>query len=282
MPRTKKVNPQHCAPTAFLSWPFYHTQYTNRSTAALLIENAAESCGILIHKKEELMYRIETHLHTTYISHCGWLGAQAIMKYYSACGYDAICVTDHYNRECFDYADIDLTTPGSKTQAFLLGYHRLKREAEKYNIRMYAGAELRFDGSDNDYLLYGFHDELLADPDRVMREGLAAFAPQYRADGALLVQAHPFRKKCTPAPAEYLDGIEVLNLNPRHDSHNDLALAYAKEHHLIMTAGSDCHRPGDQGTTGILSDTLPEDSFGLADLLRSGNYTIIHPECTED
>ncbi len=49
-----------------------------------------------------------------------------------------------------------------------------------------------------------------------------------------------------------------------------------------MTAGSDCHRPGDQGTTGILSDTLPEDSFGLADLLRSGNYTIIHPECTED
>ena len=39
------------------------------------------------------MYRIETHLHTTYISHCGWLGAQAIMKYYSACGYDAICVT---------------------------------------------------------------------------------------------------------------------------------------------------------------------------------------------
>lgn len=39
-----------------------------------------------IHKKEELMYRIETHLHTTYISHCGWLGAQAIMKYYSACG----------------------------------------------------------------------------------------------------------------------------------------------------------------------------------------------------
>ena len=157
------------------------------------------------------MYRIETHLHTTYISRCGWLGAEAIMKYYTACGYDAICVTDHYNRECFDYAEIDLTTPGSKTQAFLQGYHRLKKVSEKYNIRVYAGAELRFDESDNDYLLYGFHDALLADPDRVMREGLAAFAPQYRADGALLVQAHPFRKKCTPAPAEYLDGIEVLN-----------------------------------------------------------------------
>lgn len=123
------------------------------------------------------MYKIETHLHTTYISHCGWLGAQAIMKAYSAAGYDAICVTDHYNRDTFDYIEMDLSTPGSKTRDFLLGYHRLKREGEKYGIRVYAGAELRFDGSQNDYLLYGFHDELLADPERVMSEGLEAFAP---------------------------------------------------------------------------------------------------------
>ena len=115
-----------------------------------------------------------------------------------------------------------------------------------------------------------------------MREGLAAFAPQYRADGALLVQAHPFRKNA-PRSGGISGRRRGAQPQPRqHDSHNDLALAYAKEHHLIMTAGSDCHRPGDQGTTGILSDTLPEDSFGLADLLRSGNYTIIRPECTED
>ena len=48
------------------------------------------------------LYKIETHLHTTYISHCGWLGAQAILKAYAAAGYAAICVTDHYNRACFD------------------------------------------------------------------------------------------------------------------------------------------------------------------------------------
>ena len=180
------------------------------------------------------MYKIETHLHTTYISHCGWLGAQAIMKAYAAAGYAAICVTDHYNRECFDYAEIDLTTPGSKTVDFLLGYRRLKREAERYGIRVYEGAELRFDESDNDYLLYGFHHDLLADPDAVMRSGLERFVSAYRADGALLVQAHPFRKKCSPAPAEWLDGIEVLNLNPRHDSRNDLALEYAQEALLEM------------------------------------------------
>ena len=228
------------------------------------------------------MYKIETHLHTTYISHCGWLGAQALMKAYSAAGYAAICVTDHYNRECFDYADIDLTAPGSKTDAFLLGFRHLQREAKKYGILVYEGAELRFDGSDNDYLLYGFHHELLADPEKTMSGGLAAFVPKYRADGALLVQAHPFRKNCMPAPAEYLDGVEVLNCNPRHDSRNDLALAYAKEHGLLMTAGSDCHRPGDEGTSGILSETLPADSFEFAALLRSGKYTLIEHKDDHD
>ena len=60
------------------------------------------------------MYKIETHLHTTYISHCGWLGAQAIMKAYSAAGYDAICVTDHYNRDTFDYIEMDLSTRAAR------------------------------------------------------------------------------------------------------------------------------------------------------------------------
>lgn len=144
------------------------------------------------------MYKIETHLHTTYISHCGWLCAQAIMKAYSAAGYDAICVTDLYNRDTFDYIEMDLSTPGSKTRDFLLGYHRLKREGEKYGIRVYAGAELRFDGSQNDYLLYGFHDELLADPGARHERGsggVRAQVPRRRraahSGASLPQQVHP-------------------------------------------------------------------------------------------
>lgn len=224
------------------------------------------------------MYRIETHLHTAYISKCGWLGAAAIADAYAKAGYAAVCVTDHYNRTAFDYADIDLTNNNSKTEEFLLGYRRLKCEAKQHGILVYEGAELRFDGSDNDYLLYGFHHELLANPDRVMNQGLEAFYSQCHADGAFLVQAHPFRKKCTPVPAQYLDGVEVLNCNPRHENRNDLAYAYAKEHGLLMTAGSDCHRPEDVGTSGIFSSNLPADSFEFAELLRSGNYELITPE----
>lgn len=221
-------------------------------------------------------YKIETHVHTTYISRCGWLGAGAIVSTYKKLGFDAICITDHYNRTAFDYAGIDLTKPGSKVHDYLEGYRRVKKYAEdEGGLIVIPGAEVRFDGSDNDYLLYGWHEELLADPEHVMSEGLAAFAKEYRKDGALLIQAHPFRKGCTPAPAEYLDGVEVYNPCPRHFSHNDRAYDYAKEHGLIMTGGSDAHRPGEEGLSGIAADILPRNGFELAELIRSGDYDLI-------
>lgn len=221
------------------------------------------------------MIKIETHLHTTYVSHCGWLGAQPLIRGYHEAGYRAIAVTDHYNRECFAYAGIDLTAPGDRIGAFLEGVSRLRAEAAQYGMKIYEGAEIRFDENENDYLVYGFHRELLADPDAVMRMGLQAFSERCRADGALLIQAHPFRKCCTPADPACLDGVEVLNKSPRHESRNDLARAYAEQHGLLMTAGSDCHRPEDIAASGILTDTLPEDSFALAALLRTGKYTLI-------
>lgn len=221
-------------------------------------------------------YKIETHVHTTYISRCGWLGAGAIVDAYNRLGFDAICITDHYNRTAFDYAEIDLRTPGSKTDEFLSGWRRVKKYAEeKGGPIVIEGAEVRFDGSENDYLLYGWHHDLLADPEHVMSEGLPAFIRESRADGALLIQAHPFRKGCTPAPAEYLDGMEVYNPCPRHFSHNDRAYDYAKKNCLIMTGGSDAHRPGEEGLSGIAADVLPRNGFELARLIRSGDFDLI-------
>jgi histidinol phosphatase-like PHP family hydrolase len=223
-----------------------------------------------------MKYKIETHLHTTYISRCGWLGAEAIVKTYQKLGYDAICITDHYNRTAFTYSGIDLTTPGSKVHAFLEGYRRVKTYSEQEGGPVViAGAEVRFDGSVNDYLCFGWPEELLADPEHVMSEGLEAFKEKCDRAGALLIQAHPFRKGCTPAPAKYLHGLEIYNPCPRHFSHNDRAYDYAKENNLIMTGGSDAHRPGEEGLSGITADLLPKDSFELADLIRSGKYEVI-------
>ncbi len=221
------------------------------------------------------MYKIETHLHTTHTSKCGWLEAPEITAGYQAAGYSAITVTDHYNRTTFEYLDIDLHSKADKLEAFLTGYRRMCEEGEKRGIRIYRGAEIRFDECDNDYLLYDWPDALLEDPEAVFHLGIAAFAPLAREAGALLIQAHPYRKGCTPAIACYLDGIEIRNLNPRHENHNERAVEYAEQFHLIQLGGSDCHRKEDIAAGGILSDTLPEDTKELADLIRSGSYTIL-------
>ena len=60
------------------------------------------------------MYKIEPHLHTKHTSKCGWMTAQELIDGYKAAGYDAIIVTDHYNRITFDYLGVDTTAPGSR------------------------------------------------------------------------------------------------------------------------------------------------------------------------
>ncbi|MCD8077107.1 MAG: PHP domain-containing protein [Lachnospiraceae bacterium] len=227
------------------------------------------------------MYKIETHLHTTYSSKCGWLEAEELIAGYKAAGYSGIVVTDHFNRTTFDYLQIDLASEGDKVHPFLEGYHRMKEEGRKQGIQIYKGAELRFDECNNDYLLFGYHNELLRNPEEIFRMGIAAFAPLCRAAGALLIQAHPYRRGCTPAIACYLDGVEVLNGSPRHDSHNDRAAEYAEQFGLIGTAGSDCHRPEDIGVTGILAEHLPENSIELTHLLRSGKFSLLETKASE-
>jgi len=219
---------------------------------------------------------IETHLHTTHTSKCGWLKAEELVPRYKQAGYDGIIVTDHFNRTTFDYLKIDLHDPRvDKVAAFLSGYSHMTAAAEGTGIRIYRGAELRFDESDNDYLLYGYTDELLANPEAIFKMGIAAFAPIARGQGALIIQAHPYRAKCTPAIACYLDGVEVANVNGRHPNFNARAEEYAQQFGLIRTCGSDCHRLEDIALGGIVTSELPSDSFGMMRLIRSRNYQLI-------
>ena len=221
------------------------------------------------------MFKIETHLHTNHTSKCGWLDAAALAEGYAQAGYAAVAITDHYNRDTFDHLHLEAASPEEVLSVFLDGFRRLEGECARVGLKLYKGAELRFDECCNDYLLYNYPDELLARPEEVFHMGIAAFAPLAREAGALIVQAHPYRKKCTPAIACYLDGVEVMNRNPRHENCNDRAEEYARQFGLLRTGGSDCHRMEDIGQGGILAPILPADDAAFAGLLREGGYTII-------
>lgn len=221
------------------------------------------------------MFKIETHLHTCYSSACGELTADEIVRGYLAAGYSGLIVTDHYNRDTFRMFQMDTATPGNHLEAFLQGYEKLRQAGEKQGLKIYRGAEVRFDGKWNDYLLYGYSDELLRDPETVFTMGVEAFYEKCRADGALLIHAHPYRNGGTPTTADALDGVETRNMNHHHDNRNDLALAFAQAHGLLETSGSDCHETAHIGTGGILVEQLPADDRALVELLRSRNYKLI-------
>ncbi|MCL1964195.1 MAG: GNAT family N-acetyltransferase, partial [Firmicutes bacterium] len=49
-----------------------------------------------------------------------------------------------------------------------------------------------------------------------------------------------------------IDGIEIFNGNPRHNSQNRLAAGFAARHGLRTIVGSDIHHKGDAGAVGMM------------------------------
>lgn len=221
------------------------------------------------------MYKIETHLHTVYSSSCGHLDADAIVNGYLKAGYHGVAVTDHFNWSTYRFLGFDRLKPEEISKVFLEGYYRVREVGERLGLKVYKGAEFRFDGSDNDYLVFGFSDDMLREPAGLFKDGLSDFSRRCRSEGGLIIQAHPYRNVCTPAEAALLDGVEVLNRNIDWDNHNDWALAFAEKNGLLQTSGSDCHTSGQIGKGGIISRMLPENDGEFIALLRSRDYTMI-------
>lgn len=222
------------------------------------------------------MYKIELHLHTKYSSGCGQLDEKELISGYKAAGYSAIVVTDHYNRDTFRMKNINPDDSCDRLTPFLEGYYKVKAEGEKQGIRVYRGAELRFDENQNDYLFFGWADDLLADPGKVFRMTPMEFANFHRPTGSIMIQAHPFRWMCSPADPAALDGVEIRNMHPGHDSRNHLASEMAEQNpQLIRTGGSDTHETIHMCRGGIIAEYLPENEKELVALLKSGRYTVI-------
>lgn len=116
------------------------------------------------------------------------------------------------------------------------------------------GAELRLEGSNNDYLLFGVTEQFLYDFPELYRFDMPRLHSLLQEHHVLIYQAHPYRSNLTRQDPQYLDGVEVANGNPRHNSHNDLALAFAREHHLRMSGGSVATKLRMWATAGIMTE----------------------------
>ena len=219
------------------------------------------------------MYKYETHLHTSPVSKCARATVRESLEFYKNIGYDGVFITNHF---IDGNINVDRSLPyAERIEFYFSDYETALELSKEIGISVFCGVEMSYGGTD--FLVYGLKkDWYLAHPEI---EGMkkSQLFELLKADGALIIQAHPFRDGMQAVDPSLLDGIEVFNLHPNHNSRVGLASVYAKEQsYHIVTAGSDFHHPDrkHEGVSAILTKTLPCDSFALADILKSGDYLL--------
>lgn len=164
----------------------------------------------------------DIHLHTSRYSFCSNLLPEDLIKYAKRRNLDGVVITEH--GKVWSQSDL----------------YRLQESAEKDNLKIFSGQEIRVlgsDGREGDVLVYGINkdfeeylpiDELLKIVD---------------SEGGVAVAAHPRRNILGLHDDIYLyqfHGIEILNSNYNSDeifiSLNDM-----KYLNCAFTGGSDAH-----------------------------------------
>lgn len=216
--------------------------------------------------------KIDLHVHSSEVSPCGHLTVEELLQLYPAKGYDGFVLTNHFSA----YAARKAAEKGAD-------FHKLFHETilkaqelgKEKDFLVLGGYEVRFNGSSNDYLVYGMNEEHCRHIDDIFAMTPQTFGAFAAEEGLLFYQAHPFRNDMTVTDPKNLFGIEVLNGHPRHDSRNDIALAWAEKFGLRKIGGSDCHQTVDVGSSGIITDQKVENMTDLVKVLSQEQFTII-------
>ena len=217
------------------------------------------------------MYKIEPHLHTKPVSSCAYFQPEEMVRFYHEAGYDTVFVSDHFALHHFDKLG-DLTWQ-EKTALLYDSYLRAKAEGDKLGLHVLFSPELSLHG--NHYLLYNVTLEFMQLRDDLFEMPVEEFCRHAKAHGITIIQAHPLRDgKCTPQPT-LVDGFEVINSNPRHENYDEQVLALAKEHDLLMSAGSDAHRTEDIAGAAVLSPYEIKTTEDYLNLLKSGEAKLM-------
>ena len=208
------------------------------------------------------------YTHTKPASLCGHLLPEELIELYRADGAHGIVITNHLNT----YSKGDRSDEQYAAD-YLADYYATKKAVEDTDFSVSLGVEIRFDGKDkddkNDYLIYGVEPEEILPMVKALKLGIEEFYKQFKREDNLILQAHPFRDGVTLAPLSSLDGIEVFNFHPGHNSRIAWAAKYAKENSLLISGGSDVHRTNRACSCFLRTKEPIRNSFDVVRALRS-------------
>ena len=222
------------------------------------------------------MYKYDLHIHTSECDKVALSDGAQIVRLYRDSGYDGIVITDHYFHHFYDWFENEFDYGNHKTiiDRYLKGYYNAKNEAEKTGFKVFCGAEVRFDGTINDYLVYGLEESDFYNLPFLNRLHSVSELADALPDYALIVQAHPFRDKMTVCTPDIIGGIEGYN-GCTEKIRNDMAKMFASHYSKIITSGSDFHGPDQLAKGGIITQLEIKTTKELADVLKKRNFDII-------
>lgn len=199
--------------------------------------------------REVYPYLYETHLHTSQGSLCGKAKGREMAAACKRAGYSGIFVTDH---NWGGNTAVDRSLPWKDwVYQFAEGYREAKEEGERIGLQVFFGWEAGFEGTE--FLILGLTPVWLAAHPEIREAGVEEQYRLVKKDGGMVIHAHPFREEAYipevrlfPAFVDGVEGMNATHTSPWSVSHKSTvydgqARAYAGEHALVMTAGSDVH-----------------------------------------
>lgn len=199
--------------------------------------------------REQYPYLYETHLHTSEGSACARSTGAEMARACKEYGYTGIIVTDH---NWGGNTAADRALPWEEwVDVFCRGYENARAEGDRIGLDVFFGYEAGYRGTE--FLIYGVDGAWLKSHPQIREATVEEQYMLIHEAGGLVMHAHPFREayyipeiRLYP---EWVDGVEGINASHSkpntwghyHPEYDENALAYAHEHGLPISGGSDIH-----------------------------------------
>ena len=216
---------------------------------------------------EKKFIKIDPHIHSKGISTCSQITCEELIDKKLALGLDGAVLANHCQPWYYPESEHK-----SYVERVIEEFEKGKAYADKKGFRFFLGLEVSLDEPHYaDWLLYGVTKEFLrASPClyRLTQKELFTLCEEW---GIVLVQAHPYRQ--TPCNPQYMHGVEI-NCSTGDLDKAPLVEAFAREHNLLITCGTDDHQITNKYVGGIFVPASCATSQDIASYLRGGRVTI--------